>query len=214
MRSLATNRIKFGNRGMTQKPRSRIALIVLTALLVVAFAVVLYFWRQNVELRRSAQVASTGSQPVRRLSQGDQLPVFSARDTEGHEVKVSARGVGNTLLLIFSPTCDRCEAGMPSWIKLAGKLKQLKASVQVIALSIADSYTTVQHARTAKMPFPVVPFPDVELQKRYGATEVPLTVVVDAQGIVLAVWDKPLDDGEVGDVIESVCPECPERADS
>ena len=103
---------------------------------------------------------------------------------------------------------------MPSWIKLAGKLKHLNASVQVIALSIADSYTTVQHARTAKMPFSVVPFPDVELQKRYGATEVPLTVVVDAQGIVLAVWDKPLDDGEVGDVIESVCPECPERAGS
>ena len=199
---------------MTQKPRSRIALIGLTALLIVAAAAVYYFWRQNAELRRGATVANTQPQPVHRVSEGDQLPAFSARDTEGRELKVSARGAGNTLLLIFSPTCDRCEAGMPAWIKLAGKLKQLKASVQVIALSIADSYTTVQHARTAKMPFPVVPFPDIEVQKRYGATEVPLTVVVDAQGNVLAVWDKPLDDGEVGDVIESVCPECPERAGS
>ena len=101
---------------------------------------------------------------------------------------------------------------MPIWIRLSNRLSQLKASVQVVALSIADSYTTVEHARRIKAPFDTVPFPDVELQKKYGAVEVPLTVVVDARGFVQAVWDKPLNEGEVGDVIETVCPECPQRA--
>ena len=101
---------------------------------------------------------------------------------------------------------------MPAWVKLTNRLSQLKAPVQVAALSITDSYTTVVHARRIKAPFATVPFPDVELQKKYGAVEVPLTVVVDPRGVVQAVWNKPLDDGEVGDVIETVCPECPQRA--
>ena len=198
---------------MEQKPGSRTAVIVLSILVVAAAAVVLYFWRQNTQLRRQAQASPTEkAPPVRRVSEGDQLPDFIARDTEGREVRVLSRGAGSTLLFIYSPTCDRCEAGIPAWIKVANKLRLLKAPVQVIALSIADSYTTVQHARTVKLPFPAVPFPDVELQKKYGATEVPLTVVVDQQGVVQAVWDKPLDEGEIGDVIETVCPECPQRA--
>ena len=101
---------------------------------------------------------------------------------------------------------------MPAWIKLTDRLSQLKAPVHVVALSITDSYTTVEHARRIKAPFATVPFPDVELQKKYGAVEVPLTVVVDPRGIVQAVWNKPLDEGEVGDVLETVCPECPQRA--
>jgi len=63
-----------------------------------------------------------------------------------------------------------------------------------------------------KPPFAVAPFPSVEMQKRYGVTEVPLTVVVDAKGVVRAVWNKPLDEGEVADVVETACPECVKRA--
>lgn len=186
---------------------------MLLVTLVIAVAVALYLWRENAQLRRQVREPAASSTPaVRRLQEGDRVPDFIARDTEGRQVHVSARGKGNTLLFIFSPTCDRCEAGIPAWAGVARKLEELGSSVQVIALSIADSYTTVQHARTVKLPFTTVPFPDVEMQKKYGATEVPLTVVVDAQGVVQAVWDKPLDEGEVGDLIETVCPECPERA--
>lgn len=189
--------------------------IIISILLLICASAVFYFWRQNVDLRARLKTSAPTDQatpPIRLLREGDEVPEFTARSTEGQEVKVAARGSGNSLLFIFSPTCDRCEAGMPIWIKLSNRLSQLKASVQVVALSIADSYTTVEHARRIKAPFDTVPFPDVELQKKYGAVEVPLTVVVDARGIVQAVWDKPLDEGEVGDVIETVCPECPQRS--
>jgi peroxiredoxin len=192
----------------------RIVILISILLLICASAAV-YFWRQNVELRARLKTSAPAAQDapaVRLLREGDEVPEFTARSTEGQEVKVAARGTSNSLLFIFSPTCDRCEVGMPTWVKLSNRLSQLKAPVQVVALSIADSYTTVEHARRIKAPFATVPFPDVELQKKYGAVEVPLTVVVDARGIVQAVWDKPLDEGEVGDVIETVCPECPQRA--
>ena len=194
--------------------RPRIVILI-SILLVSAVGAALYFWRQNVALRAqltSSTLAGQDAQVVRLLREGDEVPEFTARSTEGREVKIAARGSSNSLLFIFSPACDRCEAGMPAWIKLSNRLSQLKSSVQVVALSIADSYTTVEHARRIKAPFATVPFPNVELQKKYGAVEVPLTVVVDARGVVQAVWSNPLDEGEVGDVIETVCPECPQRA--
>lgn len=202
---------------MEQIKRSRILISILVVFVITAVGVAVYFWQQNASLRNRLQATSPKPEEkpaglVRLVREGDEVPEFTAVNIDGKEVKVAPRGASNTLLFIYSPSCDRCEAGIPSWIKVSNKLKELHSSTQIIALSIADSYTTVQHARKMKMPFMVVPFPNVELQKRYGATEVPLTVLVDQQGRVQAVWDKPLDEGEVGDVIETVCPECLERA--
>ncbi len=190
---------------------------LIPALLIVALAAcgaAVYFWRQNVELRNRAQSSGdqSASTSTQRMREGYELPEFTTRDTEGREARIAARGTGNTLLFIFSPGCDRCEAGMPAWIKVGKKLAELQSNAHVIALSTADSYTTVQYARRTKPPFAVAPFPSVEMQKQYGVTEVPLTVVVDAKGVVRAVWDKPLDEGEVADVVETVCPECVKRA--
>jgi peroxiredoxin len=203
---------------MEQKTRFRATSIAVALVLVVAVAVGAYLWRENAELKKrldASNAARLDKAPdeVRRVREGDELPEFTARDTEGQDVKVAARGAGNTLLFIYSPTCDRCEAGFSSWVKVSQKLEQLRSGVKVLALSIEDSYTTVEHARRVRPPFPAIPFPNIDLQKKYGATEVPLTVVLDSRGIVQAVWDKPLDEGEVGDVIETVCPECPDRVD-
>ena len=195
---------------MEKTRRSRLLALALLVTTLGAIGTAVFLWRQNAELRNRIQAGSTlaKEQAVRRIREGDELPEFTAPDTEGRNVQVAARGTGNTLLFIYSPSCDRCEAAMPGWAKVSSKLRQLKASVHVIGLSVEDSYSTVQHARRAKIPFVTVPFPNVELQKKYGATEVPLTIVVDPRGIVQALWDKPLDEGEVGDVIETACPEC------
>ncbi|MEW6736375.1 MAG: redoxin domain-containing protein [Acidobacteriota bacterium] len=190
-------------------------LIVVLLFAIAAIATAIYFRQQNVELqsRLEKSNSSTTSQnlnTIKRLREGDVLPEFTALDTEGREIHVAERGKGNTLLFIYDPNCDRCEAGIPAWVKTNDRLIQLKVPLQVVALSVADSYTTVQHARKIKMPFVVVPFPSIELQKQYGVTEVPLTVIVDAKGTVQAVWDKPLDKGEIGDLLEVVCPHCAE----
>ena len=199
---------------MEERRKSRILIPALLLVTIVACAIAFYLWRQNVELRSRTETPGNdeASTRVQRLREGIEVPEFMARDTEGREARVASRGNGATLLFIFSPTCDRCEAGMPAWIKVSNKLAELKSESRVIALSTADSYTTVEYARRAKVPFAIVPFPNVELQKQYGVTEVPLTVVVDDKGVARAVWNKPLDEGEVADVVETVCPECVKRA--
>jgi peroxiredoxin len=202
---------------MEYKSRPRILIVLLVVFIIAAVGAAVYFWRQNSELRGRLQASGSKQEEkpadvVRMVREGDELPEFTAKNIDGQEVRVAARGAGNTLLFIYSPGCDRCGAGIQSWIKVSNKLRELHSSTQIFALSIEDSYPTVQHARKMKMPFVVVPFPSVELQKKYGVTEVPLTVLVDQQGKVQAVWDKPLDEGEVGDVIETVCPECLQQA--
>lgn len=195
------------NRGRT--------VVVIGSLLVAAaaLAVALYFWRQAVGLKNEIDEPANkvAGQSVKKIQEGDRLPEFKALTTDGREVVVANTGIKH-LLFIFSPTCDRCESGMPSWAKVTTKLKEFQAAVQVIGLSIADSYATVEYTRREKPPFASVSFPSVELQAKYGATEVPLTVVVNSQSVVEAVWDKPLDDSEVWDVIETACPECIDRA--
>jgi peroxiredoxin len=199
---------------MEEERRPRILLAALSVITLVVFGAVIYLWRQHAAPRNRAR--NSADQPTsihsKRMSEGIELPEFIARDTQGREARIAARGNGITLLFIFNPACDRCEAGMPAWIKVSKKLAELQSNAHVIALSTADSYTAVQYARRKKLPFPVAPFPSAVMQRLYGVIEVPLTVVVDAKGIVRAVWDKPLDEGEVADVVETACPECVKRA--
>ena len=202
---------------MADKARPKILIVLLIGLMIAAAGAAVYFWWQSAELRNRLQASGPkqeeqSADAIRMVREGDELPEFTATNIDGQKVQVAARGAGNTLLFIYSPSCDRCEAGIPGWVKINKKLRELHSATRIFALSIEDSYTTVQHARKMKLPFVVVPFPSVELQKKYGVTEVPLTVLLDQQGKVQAVWDKPLDEGEVGDVIETVCPECLQRA--
>lgn len=202
---------------MADKARPKVLIVLLISLMIAAAGTAVYFWRQNAELRSRLQAPGPKQEEqsadvVRMVHEGDELPEFTASNIDGQSVQVAARGAGNTLLFIYSPSCDRCEADIPGWVRVSKKLREFRSTTRIFALSIEDSYTTVQHARKMKLPFVVVPFPSVELQKKYGVTEVPLTVLLDQQGKVQAVWDKPLDEGEVGDVIETVCPECLQRA--
>ena len=133
--------------------RSKVVAFVSVVLLLAAAGSAVYFWRQNVQLRSQIPGAAGATSPpasesVRLVREGDVLPEFVARDTEGHEVRVAARGGGNSLLLIYSPSCDRCEAAIPAWVKAAGKLKGAWKRVSLadcfaLALALEESGTMV-----------------------------------------------------------------------
>ncbi len=187
---------------------------VLPWVLAVALAAVSIFQVRQAALLRleiqSCHAAAAGvgvpqAEPMRR---GKELPAFTARTTEGEELRVAARGQGPSLLLIYEPGCPRCEAALPSWIELHDELRVRGSEAAVVGLSVADSYSTVQHAREKGLPFPVVPFPDHDLVAAYGVTQVPIAAVVDADGRVVALWDSPLEAGARGDALELLCPQC------
>lgn len=183
------------------------------ALVVGLAALALVGWRRAALLRlevASCEAAArpAGASELEPLRLGKELPELTARSTEGEVIRVAARGRGPSLLLIYEPSCPRCEAALPTWIRLHDHLRSMGSEVSVIGLSIADSYTSVQHARERGMPFPVVPFPSRELVAAYGIRQVPVAAVIDNDGRVSALWEKALEAGEVGDAVELLCPQC------
>lgn len=192
-------------------------LIPLGTLALVSTLAAIALWRENQALRaqlstpRAAEAAPTPlppDQPAVVFRIGNELPEFTARDTEGNELRVARRSGSKSLLFIFEPGCPRCAATLPGWIEIFDRLSASGAKIRVLGLSTGPSYETVEYARSNGIPFPVVPFPSDALRRRYGVVEVPLSVVVSAQGTVEAFWPKPLTSGETADIVELVCPEC------
>lgn len=183
------------------------------ALVVGLAALALIGWRRAALLRLEvasceAAARAAGASEVEPLRLGREVPEFTARSTEGEVIRVAARGQGPCLLLIYEPSCPRCEAALPTWIRLHDQLRSMGSEVSVIGLSIADSYTSVRHAREQGIPFPVVPFPSRELVAAYGIRQVPVAAVIDNDGRVFALWERPLEAGEAGDAVELLCPHC------
>src|SRR5262249_4267436 len=109
---------------MEEERRPQFLIVALLILTLVVFGGAIYLQRQSADLRNRAQ--SPAKQPISiptsRMSEGIELPEFTARDTEGRETRIAVRGDGNTLLFIFNPTCNLCEAGMRAWVSVSKKL--------------------------------------------------------------------------------------------
>jgi hypothetical protein len=85
--------------------RARIVLLAqgLFVLLFVAVAV------SNFQLRRQlVSMRSVG--PTRSFHTGDLLPKFEARDAANRLVDLGGRSQASTVMVLFAPGCDACEA--------------------------------------------------------------------------------------------------------
>ncbi len=201
-------------QGLTLRRLARSARGVLPwALAAVLVAVAVYQARSIALLRLEIDschgaAAQAGMPRLEPMAVGKQLPELTARSIEGEVLQVAVRGRGPSLLLIYDPSCSLCEAAMPTWTRLYQDLRAQGSAAPVIGLSVADSYATVQHGRSHHLPFPVVPFPSRDLIESYGIGQIPLAAVVDTEGRVTALWDRPLEAGERGDILELLCPQC------
>ncbi|HEX4954223.1 MAG TPA: redoxin domain-containing protein [Thermoanaerobaculia bacterium] len=199
---------------MTLRRLARSARSVLPWALAAVLAAVAAYQARSIALLRleidscHGAAAQAGTPRLEPMAVGKQVPELTARSIEGEVVHVAERGRGPALLLIYDPSCSLCEAAMPTWIQLYQQLRAQGSEAPVIGLSVADSYSTVQHGRSHRLPFPVVPFPSRDLIEGYGIRQIPLAAVVGADGRVIALWDRPLEAGERGDALELLCPQC------
>lgn len=193
--------------------RARAERLLQWVLVLALVAVVVVQQRRAALLRREIDTCHGAATPAGEalfelIRPGKVLPAFTARSTEGTQLEVAARGHGPSLLLIYEPGCPRCEAALPTWVELHDELRARGSPAAVVGLSVADSYSTVRHAREQGLPFPVVPFPDRSLVAAYGVGQVPIAAVVDVDGRVAALWNSPLEAGARGDALELLCPQC------
>jgi peroxiredoxin len=113
----------------------------------------------------------------------DPAPDFTLPGSNGAVVQLS-RYRGKVVLLDFWATwCHGCKTEIPWYMEFSEKYK--KSGLAVIGVSMDDEGWKIvkPFLKQKKMKYPVVIGND-GLAKRYGLTEMPLTLLIDRQGRV------------------------------
>lgn len=153
------------------------------ALLGVALALVAVLgWSNRSLARENVRLWDRVVRPYR----GYVVPSFQARATDGHDLVVAGGdSATRQVLLVFSKECHFCTQTLPVWRAVDSALAPDGARVRVLGVSLDSGAVPAAYAAEHHLGFPVVRFPDARTRAVYRAREVPLTMVVDAEGRVL-----------------------------
>jgi len=131
---------------------------------------------------------------------GSQLPAFSAKDLQGHQVSSSDLR-GKVVLIDFWATwCQPCKKEMPGYQKLLDRYGTRGFAVVGFKLDVMrDTEDPVLFAKKIGVRYPLAVATD-DLKQRFGGIEgIPTTMLYDRQGILR----KKVVGFEYTDVIES-----------
>lgn len=110
----------------------------------------------------------------------DEAPAFSLQDLEGNVVSLTDLRGRQVVLNFWATWCGPCRVEIPSFSRFA------RDNPEIAVLGIAVDGTREELARAAEdlgIDYPVL-IGTPEIVRRYGASTVPTTVVVDEEGRV------------------------------
>lgn len=133
---------------------------------------------------RPAASARRQTPPAERVATGfnvgDRAPAFEAQDVEGRSHSI-ALAAGDVVVLHFWATwCPHCRRSIPALIN--AHHRYASQGVRLLAISNEDAAVLQRFARQHGLPYPVIASP--RALGRYGVRSIPVTVVIDQQGII------------------------------
>lgn len=140
-----------------------------------------------------AATACVGARPREPVSTtvGKRL-AFAAPDLDGHEVDVSAAQGKVRVVDFWATWCDPCKEAMPALDRLAGELGP--KGVDVFGVSVDEDRSQIaQFLRERPVRFPILWDKGAERLSRLDARYMPVTLIVDRQGVIRYVhqgWDE------------------------
>lgn len=154
-------------------------------LLLVATPLVYRLADQNDEL---VQRLTNLREATRKPLPGYAVPTFTAPTLEGDTVTVGQTSPGQRqLLFVFTTTCPYCQATLPAWKHLASRVQAdpgLDREVEVLGISKDSLAATRAYRHEHDLEFPILQFPRRKLVRLYRGGAVPLTMILDADGVV------------------------------
>lgn len=147
------------------------------------------------------------------LEIGNKAPAFSLRDQQGHTVSLSDFA-GKRIVLYFyprdnTPGCSRQAAAF------AAAYKEFEAlGVPVIGVSKDSEQSHARFAEKYRLPFLLLSDPERQAIEAYGVWQekkmygkvsfgvVRATYVIDAEGMIEAVWKKAKPDTNAAEILE------------
>lgn len=118
------------------------------------------------------------------LKTGQPAPAFALTDMKGGTVSVPEDMRGKVVAVRFwSESCKSCAAEMPKIEKIYKKYAD--KGLIILAVNIGQDKGTVEKfVKEADISYPVLLDPGKKITKRYGVTGVPVTFMLDRNGVI------------------------------
>jgi peroxiredoxin len=114
---------------------------------------------------------------------GAPAPEIALKNLQGQEVKLSDLRGKIVLLNFWATWCKPCKEEMPAMQASYDKLRD-QGFVVLAVNELEDTERVAEHVRTHNHTFPVVMDHDNRVANRYGVVGLPVSFLVDRQGIV------------------------------
>src|SRR5262245_16851121 len=165
----------------------RVFNVILMVMLVAAAVEIGLLIRQNRILRAQIHslvtTADAGSGPVT----GDHAEALDVTDVRGARVHLEfPQGGTQSLVLVLSAECPACAETLPVWKQVIDGAAG--GDVRPVALCFQDPGPVSEKLRAAGMSIDVYQVDNSPGAEKWRLKFVPITVLVDASGIVSNVW--------------------------
>lgn len=131
------------------------------------------------------------SGPAQALSRGDSAPELVATDLSGREVRSADLPPGPRVLSFWASWCAPCKAEIPQLNLLHSRSDELGFQLLGVAVDSGDPQAVARAAERFGIAFPVLVGTD-EVTARYHILSLPTTVIIGADGLVIAQLHGPV----------------------
>ena len=138
------------------------------------------------------------------LRVGAQFPAIESVGLDGIPVEVRPvePGTQATILVILTTTCPFCRVNVPIWNSIH---RSLGDQVRFVALSLDDRDRSQRFAETSRAEFPIFVVEDARsFVGDLGLHAVPLTLALDAEGMLYQLWGGGLSEDHIASILESM----------
>jgi peroxiredoxin len=128
---------------------------------------------------------------------GDEAPNFRLRDLDGNLTSLSQYRGKVVLLNFWATWCGPCRVEMPAMEQLYRTSSRREFQILAVSTDTQGAAATRPFQQKTGLTFPILHDSDMEIGLIYGARSLPMTFMVDRQGVVRQKifgardWDSP-----------------------
>lgn len=115
---------------------------------------------------------------------GDASPPFTLIDLEGRQVSLSDHRGKVVLLNFWATWCGPCRVEMPAMEALYRDMRSQGLEILAVSVDAQGSQVTKPFQEAMGLTFPILHDPDYEVGGAYGARTLPISYVIDRDGII------------------------------
>jgi peroxiredoxin len=115
---------------------------------------------------------------------GEPAPNFQLRDLNGHLITLSDLRGKVVLLNFWATWCGPCRVEMPAMEQLYRMFQRKDFEILAVSTDAQGAAITRPFQQENRLTFPILHDPDYRVGLTYGARSLPMTFLIDRQGVI------------------------------